>query len=178
MRAEEYATWAKPEFSGLRDRMRDVMRAYGMAEKWFAAIKDKVLVEMGMPFLSDAIHRLEHMIPEEVDGFGDALHELGLLLEYPATPELAEPLNNDLDKVFECCVQILDETSEALGRFEQEAAGGLTNALSLQAEELQVRISGMRTHLLDAWRMWDNGGMSRASFDSWCRRLFKGGGGA
>ena len=70
---------------------------------------------------------------------------------------------------------IVDGVNEALGGFIRATADGEFNALSLKAEELQIANTDDRRKLLDAWTMWDQGGMSRATFDSWCRKLFEGG---
>lgn len=172
MRAREYANWENPKFAPLMEPVRRVMEAYGNAEKWFADIKDRVLCDMGMVFLSDAIHRLEHKQPERVDAFADIPHDYHLRLPYPGTPELDEDFNDDLDRVFEVCVTIVDAVDGALGDFIRVTADGEFNALSLKAEELQLQNTGDRQKLLSAWSMWDNGGMSRATFDSWCRKLF------
>lgn len=172
MRAREYANWENPKFAPLMGPVRRVMDAYGNAEKWFADIKDRVLCDMGMVFLSDAIHRLEHKQPERVDAFADIPHDYHLRLPYPGTPELDEDFNDDLDRVFEVCVTIVDAVDGALGEFIRVTADEEFNALSLKAEELQLQNTGDRQKLLSAWSMWDNGGMSRASFDNWCRNLF------
>lgn len=172
MRAQEYFQYDNPEFQALREPMRKVMSAYGNAEKWFADIKARVKTEFGMPFLSDHIHSLEHKQPERIDRFDSIMETYHLLLEYPATPELDESFDNDLDRVFEVCVGIIDEVDEALNGFIQKTKDGRFNAVSLKAEELQVQNADDRNLLLEAWAMWDNGGMSRTSFDSWCHRLF------
>lgn len=175
MRARDYANWDNLRFAPLKEPVRRVMEAYGNAEKWFADIKDRVLCEMGMPFLSDAIHKLEHLQPERVDMFAEIPHDYHLRLPYPGTPELDEDFNDDLDRVFEVCVVIVDSVDEALGAFIRDTADGEFNALSLKAEELQVLNTDDRRKLLEAWAMWDNGEMSRATFDSWCRERFEGG---
>ena len=128
---------------------------------------------MGMVFLSNAVHHLEHVQPERIDLFAEIPHDYHLRLPYPGTPELDEEFDDDLDRVCEVCVQIVDEINEALGAFIRVTADGEFNALSLKAEELQILNTDDRKKLLEAWAMWDNGGMSRASFDSWCRRLFE-----
>lgn len=173
MTAREYAGWNNPKFTAIKEPMRGVMKAYGNAEKWFADIKDRLLTDMGMVFLSNAVHHLEHVQPERIDQFAEIPHDYHLRLPYPGTPELDEEFNDDLDRVFEVCVQIVDEINEALGAFIRVTADGEFNALSLKAEELQILNTDDRRNLLEAWAMWDNGGMSRASFDSWCRRLFE-----
>ena len=172
MRAREYANWENPKFAPLMGPVRRVMEAYGNAEKWFADIKDRVLCDMGMPFLSDAIHKLEHKQPERIDEFAAIPHDYHLRLPYPGTPELDEDFNDDLDRVFEVCVTIVDAVDGALGDFIRVTADGEFNALSLKAEELQMQNTGDRQKLLSAWSMWDTGSMSRASFDNWCRNLF------
>ena len=173
MRKQDYFNYSNAEFVAVREPMRRVMSAYGNAEKWFAAIKDNVLIDFGMPFLSDAIHGLEHIQPERVDAFAGAIHSYGLLLEYPATPELTENFDNDLDRVFEVCVGIVDEVDDALNEFIRALGDGKFNSLALVAEDLQVENTYDRKNLLYAWGMWDNGGMSRSSFDSWCKKLWK-----
>ncbi len=173
MTAREYAGWNNPNFTAIKEPMRGVMKAYGNAEKWFADIKDRLLADMGMVFLSNAVHHLEHVQPERIDLFAEIPHDYHLRLPYPGTPELDEEFDDDLDRVFEVCVQIVDEINEALGAFIRVTADGEFNALSLKAEELQILNTDDRRKLLEAWAMWDNGGMSRASFDSWCRRLFE-----
>ena len=173
MRKQDYYNYINDEFAPVREPMRRVMGAFGNAEKWFAAIKDVVLIDFSMPFLSDAIHALEHVQPERVDTFAGAIHSYGLLLEYPATPELVEDFHNNLDRVFEVCVGVVDEVDEALNGFIRDMSGGKFNSLALIAEDLQVENAYDRTALLEAWGMWDNGSASRSSFDSWCKKNFK-----
>lgn len=173
MRARWYYSWRNERFSKLYEPVRRVMGAYGNAEKWFADVKDRVLTELGMPFLSDHIHALEHLQPERIDEFSKVVHVYGLRLPYPETKELAENLNDDLDRVFEVCVRIIDEIDEAINEFIRESADGEFNALSLKAEELQLINTYDRRALIEAWKMWDNGEMSRASFDSWCKKHFE-----
>lgn len=174
MKLQERYNYKAAEFSVLEQPIRVVMGMYGNAEKWFADIKDRVLIDMGMPFLSNYIHRLEHVQPERVDDFAHVAHTYHLRLPYPSTPELGEEFGNDLDRVFEVCVDIVEEIDSALSEFIRVTDGRL-HALSLLAEELQMRNIEEREKLLAAWAMWDNGQMSRASFDSWCRNYLNGG---
>ena len=99
MKKREFYSYKSKTFAPLRDPMREAMRAFLNAERYFAAIKEVVWGRFGMKYLSDAIHSLEHKQPGRIDRFGDLLHQLGLEIEYPATPELGEPLP-DLDEVF------------------------------------------------------------------------------
>lgn len=172
MNAKQYYEWGNGRFSMLYESVRNVMEAYGNAEKWFADIKDRVLTEFGMPFLSNYLHSLEHKQPICIDSFSKIVHIYGLRLPYPGTKELDESLDDELDRVFEVSIRIIDEIDEALNGFIQTSSGGEFNALSLKAEELQLLNAYDRQPLIEAWKMWDNGEMNRASFDNWCRSHF------
>ncbi|MEG2526872.1 MAG: hypothetical protein RSA62_06590 [Oscillospiraceae bacterium] len=165
--------YKNPKFEKLHAPMRELMDAFGSAERFFAHIKEVAWYDFGMRGLSDGIHRLEHLQPERVDVFADGLRQLGLFVEYPPIEELTEPLP-DLDRLFQVCVGIVDEIDLALSAFIAVAATGETGATARIAEQLQVENSGDRTKLLEAWSMWDRGG-SAPGFDAWCARLFKGG---
>lgn len=168
MKKKDYCNYEGHE--GLRDAMRIVLTAYGSAERFFAAIKEITYADFGMAALTEYIHSLEHLQPEYVDRFKDILAQKGLPVEYPAIAELAEDLY-DLDKIFECCVQIIDETDAALEQFIAyiEAREPEMHALAREAETLQCENSADRRFLLDAWAMWDNGGASLASYDGWVK---------
>lgn len=172
MRKREIYNYEDRRFSPLRDPMREAMRAYLNAERYFAAIKEVVWGRFGMKYLSDAIHSLEHKQPPRIDQFGDILHQMGLEIEYPATPELDEPLP-DLDDVFRVCVEIVDEIGAALGGFIRKADELNLYALGREAENLQMDNSADRTKLLEAWSMWDNK-VSASSFDKFVRILYGG----
>lgn len=167
MKKREYFNYANEKFSPIRDPMRRLMTAYGEAERHFAHIKEIVWAEMGFVALSQYIHSLEHIQPEYVDELKAFLAEYGLLLEYPTVTELAEPMD-DLDKVFEVCVGIVDETDDALRAF-IKVVDEQTPELSVIArnlETLQMKNSKDRTFILEAWSMWDNN-PSCTSFDNW-----------
>ena len=122
--------------------------------------------------LMEPVRRVMEAYGNAEKWFADIPHDYHLRLPYPGTPELDEDFNDDLDRVFEVCVAIVDGVNEALGGFIRATADGEFNALSLKAEELQLQNTGDRQKLLSAWSMWDTGSMSRASFDNWCRNLF------
>lgn len=172
MKKRDFYSYETKPFSLLRDPMREAMRAFLNAERYFAAIKEAVWGRFGMKYLSDAIHSLEHLQPERIDRFGDTLHQLGLEIEYPATPELDEPLP-DLDEVFRVCVEIVDEIENTLGGFIKKADELNLYALGREAETLQMDNSADRTKLLEAWNMWDNK-VSASSFDKYIHILYGG----
>lgn len=173
MKKREIYNYEDRRFSPLRDSMREVMRAFLNAERYFAAIKEVVWGRFGMKYLSDAIHSLEHKQPPRIDQFGDALHQLGLEIEYPATKELAEPLP-DLDEVFRVCVEVVDNVENALAGFIHKADELQCWALGREAENLQIANSADRTRLLEAWSMWDNN-VGASSFDKYVHQLYGGG---
>lgn len=167
MKKREYFNYENEKFSSLRDPMRTVMQAYGEAERYFAAIKEIIWSEWGMKALSGFVHSLEHKQPEFVDRFKEILSEVGLMVEYPTILELTEDLY-DLDKVFEACVSIVDNTEDALGKMIEEIDRRHPEFKSLarKMENLQMDNSSDRIFLLEAWSMWDNKS-SYSSFDNW-----------
>ena len=173
MKKREFYSYKSKTFAPLRDPMREAMRAFLNAERYFAAIKEVVWGRFVMKYLSDAIHSLEHKQPGRIDRFGDLLHQLGLEIEYPATPELGEPLP-DLDEVFRVCVEVVDEVERGLSGFIRAADNLQCRAAGRGAEELQMENSADRTRLLEAWSMWDNQ-VSASSFDKYVKILFGGG---
>lgn len=172
VKKRELYNYESRTFAPLRDPMREAMRAFLNAERYFGAMKEIVWGRFGMKYLSDAIHSLEHKQPPRIDDFGGILHQMGLEIEYPATPEMDEPLP-DLDEVFRVCVEIVDEIEAALGRFIRKADELNMNALGREVETLQIENSADRTKLLEAWSMWDNK-VSASSFDKYIRILYGG----
>lgn len=170
MKRKEYYNYKNEEFSFLRDLMRNVMQAYGGAERYFATVKEITWAEFGMKSLTNYIHALEHIQPEEVDKFKEIMAEYGLMVEYPPIAELAEDFQ-DLDKVFEVCVGIIDETDEALRKMIEEidVEHKKYSSMARKIENLQMSNSKQRKFLLEAWAMWDSE-PSYTSFDNWVIR--------
>lgn len=170
MKKRDFYNYDNPKFAGLRDPMRRVMTAYGEAERYFALIKEITWAEFGMKALTNYIHALEHIQPDAVDGFKAIMAEQGLMVEYPSISELAEDFP-DLDRVFEVCVGIIDETDAALRNFIRiiDAEHSEISALARKMENLQMQNSAERSFLLEAWSMWDNN-PSYTSFDNWMSR--------
>ena len=170
MKRRDYYNYANPKFSFMRDLMRNVMTAYGEAERFFATIKEKTWANFGLKALTNYIHALEHLQGDYVDTFKAILAEIGLEVEYPAVGELAEEMP-DLDKVFEVCVGIVDDVDEALRNFIGTIDGehGEFSALARKMENLQMQNSAQRSFMLEAWNMADND-VSLSSFDNWVAR--------
>ena len=170
MKKRNYYNYKNDRFSFLHEPMRNVMKAYGEAERYFAFIKEITWAEFGLKATTNYIHSLEHIQPEYVDEFKEIMAQLGLMVEYPSIDELAEPFE-DLDKVFEVCVGIIDETDRALCDFVRTVdivSTGVFNtfAIGRQVETLIIKNSEDRKFLLEAWSMWDNN-PSYTSFDNW-----------
>lgn len=172
MTKREFYNYKSRTFAPLRDPMREAMRAFLNAERYFAAIKEVVWGRFGMKYLSDAIHSLEHKQPPRIDQFGDILHQLGLEIEYPATPELDEPLP-DLDEVFRVCVEIVNDVENALAEFIRKADEYHFYSVARRTENIQMENGKDWTKLLEAWSMWDNN-VSASSFDKYVRILYGG----
>lgn len=170
MRKRDYYNYKTAKFAPLREPMRRVMVAYGEAERHFALIKEITWAEFGMKSLTNYIHALEHIQPDAVDKFKSIIAEIGLMVDYPTISELVEDFP-DLDKVFEVCVGIIDETDEALRDFISLIDGQHKefSALARKMENLQMQNSAERSFLLEAWSMWDNN-PSYTSFDNWISR--------
>lgn len=170
MKKRDIYNYDNPQFMFLREKMRKVMTAYGEAERFFAFIKEITWAEFGMKSLTNYIHALEHIQPDAVDAFKDILAEQGLMVEYPAIDELVENFS-DLDRVFEVCVQIVNNIDEALRDFIKsvDTQRPEFSAMARSAENLQMKNSAERTFLLEAWSMWDNN-PSYTSFDNWIEK--------
>ncbi len=167
MKKRDYYNYNTPRFQPLREPLRRVMTAYGEAERHFALIKEITWAEFGLKSLTNYIHSLEHIQPDAVDKFKAIMAEIGLMVEYPAVEELVEDFP-DLDKVFEVCVGIIDETDEALREFITliDTQHREFSALARKMENLQMQNSSERSFLLEAWSMADNSS-SYSSFDNW-----------
>lgn len=167
MKKRDFYNYDSPKFNILREPMRKVMTSYGEAERFFALIKEITWAEFGMKSLTNYIHALEHIQPDAVDAFKGILAEQGLMVEYPAINELVEDFN-DLDRVFEVCVEIINNIDEALKDFIKvvDIERPEFSAMARKAENLQMQNSTERTFLLEAWSMWDNN-PSFTSFDNW-----------
>ncbi|MBQ0125891.1 MAG: hypothetical protein KBS59_06170 [Clostridiales bacterium] len=168
MKKRDFYNYKNPKFAPLREPMRNVMSAYGQAEKYFAAIKEVTWARFGMKSLTNYIHALEHIQPDEVDKFKSIMSEIGLEVEYPATPELDTEQFADLDEVFKVCADIIDANDEALHGFVEfiDTNHKEFSSLARKVENLQMQNSAERTFILEAWSMWDNG-TSESSFDNW-----------
>lgn len=167
----------KPEFAALREPSRAVIAAYQTANRFMDTTQEYTLIELGMPYLAEALHRMAHEFPKRFDAFGEMLHERHLMAEYPATEELdwQEELH-DVDDVFEMCIRILENIGEALENFRTVTDNGVFRAMSLFAENLISENSRDYTKILAAWKRWDEDGGSRTSFDAWCKHFFEEGG--
>lgn len=162
MTAKQYAE----RYDVMANALRDLMGDLGRAEKWLADIKDRVLIDFGMPFLSDVIHKMEHVMPEYVDELGDVVHQYHIVLPYPATPEFDIDLNDDLNRVIETCVALLDDNEQ---RF-KELIDVLPPAGAIQVENIMAKNSENRALLLTIWQMLENAG-SRVTLDGEIYRL-------
>ena len=170
MNIKEYFSYDNPKFSPLRDPMRDVIAAYQNGARWLDTVQEKVYIETGIVHTSRKIHDLAHEMPKLFDIFGDMLHEQHLEVEYPATSELAEEIKTPT-KAFETVIAVLDEINTALEKFHAATDIADFRAMALKTEELMLTNSRMRTQIFEMWNMWENGGSSHTSFDSWVRGL-------
>ena len=161
-------------FSPLRDAARKVTAAMQNANRGLDAIKEIVLIEMGLVNTSDAIHTVAHKQPHYFDQIGDFLHQRHLMQEYPATEEYTKR-PEDMDEVFEEIMRLLRENDEALRDFIKVCDENAQYALARQAETIQIENSEDCTKFLQAWAMFDEGSSSATSFDNWVKHLFDGG---
>lgn len=161
-------------FSPLRDAARKVTAAMQQANRSLDALKEYVLIEIGLVHTSDAIHELAHKQPQMWDKLADYLHQRHLMQEYPATEEYTKR-PKDMDEVFEEIMRLLRENDEALRDFIKVCDENAQYALARQAETIQIENSEDCTKFLQAWAMFDDGSSSATSFDNWVKHLFDGG---
>lgn len=166
---------ATSQFAELRQPARDVNAAYSDANKWLDTLKEYVYIEMGMPHLSDFIHRSAHVQLERLDIFGDLLHERHLMQVYPTTEELdiyGEMDNSgDVGKVFDLVVRFYEHINEALEAFHAATDKGEFRAMALTTEELMLANSRDYTTVLELWARWDEDGGSKTTFDGYVGEL-------
>lgn len=174
MKIADIFNYENPMFSPLRDAARKVTGAMQQANRSLDALKEIVLIEMGLVHTSDAIHAVAHKQPAYFDQIGDILHQRHLMQEYPATEEYKNR-PEDMDEVFEEIMRILRENDEALRDFIKVCDENAQYALARQAETIQIENSEDCTKFLAAWSMYDEGSSSATSFDNWVKHLFDGG---
>ena len=144
------------------------------ANRGLDALKEIVLIEMGLVNMSDAIHKLAHKQPGYFDQIGDILHQRHLIQEYPATEEYTKK-PEDLDEVFEEAIRMLQESEDALKEFVLTADACGLYALAREAEGIEIENSHDYEKLMYAWKMLDESDGSATSFDNWVKHLFDGG---
>ena len=174
MKIADVFNYENSMFSPLRDAARKVTGAMQQANRSLDALKEIVLIEMGLVHTSDAIHAVAHKQPAYFDQIGDILHQRHLMQEYPATEEYTKR-PEDMDEVFEEIMRILRENDEALRDFIKVCDENAQYALARQAETIQIENSEDCTKFLAAWSMYDEGSSSATSFDNWVKHLFDGG---
>ena len=174
MKIADVFNYENEMFSPLRDAARKVTAAMQSANRGLDALKELVLIEMGLVHTSDAIHAVAHKQPGYFDRIGDILHQRHLIQEYPATEEYTKR-PEDMDGVFEEIMRLLRENDEALRDLIKACDDSAQYALARQAETLQIENSEDCTKFLLAWQMYDEGSSSATSFDNWVKHLFEGG---
>lgn len=174
MKIADVFNYENSMFSPLRDAARRVTAAMQQANRSLDALKEYVLIEIGLVHTSDAIHKLAHKQPGYFDQIGDLLHQRHLMQEYPATEEYTKR-PKDMDEVFEEIMRLLRENDEALRDFIKVCDENAQYALARQAETIQIENSEDCTKFLQAWAMFDDGSSSATSFDNWVKHLFDGG---
>lgn len=165
----EFYGYGNPVFQPLREPARGVVARYQDAARFLDTVQEWVYIEMGLPHTARMIHNLAHEMPRRFDVFGGMLHERHLMVEYPATPELAEDIL-DMDDAFRIVTGVLENIQDALETFREQTDNGAFRPMALKAEELMAQNSADYTRFLEAWKMWDSG-VSRSSFDNWVMHL-------
>ena len=174
MKLADIFNYENSMFSPLRDPARRVTAAMQQANRSLDALKEYVLIEIGLVHTSDAIHKLAHKQPGYFDQIGDLLHQRHLMQEYPATEEYTKR-PKDMDEVFEEIMRLLRENDEAIRDFIKVCDENAQYALARQAETIQIENSEDCTKFTEAWAMYDEGSSSATSFDNWVKHLFDGG---
>ncbi len=175
MKLADFYNYENEKFSPVRDAARRVTAAMQNANRGLDALKEWVLIEMGLVHTSDAIHELAHKQPLRFDQIGDILHQRHLMQEYPATEEYTKR-PDDMDGVFEAAIELLQANEDALKEFVRTCDASGLYALARQAESIQIENSADYEKLLKAWQMFDMTDASATSYDNWILHLFHEGG--
>lgn len=158
-----------PKYAPLREPSRRVMQSMRTAMAYLDSVKEYVLLEMGLPFTSLAIHEQAHEYGDMWDEFTDIMHQRHLMMEIPPTPELERRVEN-MDDAFEIIVERINEIENALVEFIRVCDEMMIYPLARQAETIQIENSEDLERWLIAGTMWENR-HSDTSFDSWMMRL-------
>ncbi len=150
----------------MRDPTRRATQACQNANRALDTLKERVLIEFGLPNTSEYIHNLAHWFPPFFDRIGDILHQRHLTQEYPETPEYKER-PADLDGVFGEIIRLLDEVQNALHQCVVTADDNNLHPLGRQFENLEADNSKLYEQILYAWNMFDASEDSATSYDNW-----------
>lgn len=158
--------------AAVRDAARDATAAYQDAARGLDTLKERVLIEFGMPKTAEVIHRLAHEQPKRFDTVGDILHQRHILQIYPETAEYEER-PDDLDGVFEAIIDLLQRIEDKLRICVRVCDENGLFPLGRQFETLQMENSESYEKFLYAWQMSSEHEMSATSFEGWIEELFE-----
>lgn len=168
MKFEEIYSYENPLFANLKPSADEVSRTLLWSNRVGDTLKEVVRKKFKMPFTSEYFHRLAHKQLAYLDIFGDVLHTQNLEQAYPATPQLAEEID-DMNKAFYVYVETLNEVKKALYDFIKATDNADHKAMCIATEDILRNYSEDYTKLLEAYNTWQNAS-SITSFDSWVQK--------
>lgn len=168
MKFEDFYSYNNPLFAKLKPPADEVSRTLLWGNRVGDTLKETVRKKFKMPFTSEYFHRLAHKQLAYLDVFGDILHTQNLEQFYPATPQLAEEIE-DMDKAFYVYVETLNEVKKALYDFIVASDNVDHKAMSVATEDLLSDYSTDYTKLLEIYNTWQSAS-SITSFDSWVKK--------
>lgn len=168
MKFEEFYSYSNPLFANLKPYADEVSRTLLWGNRVGDTLKETVRKKFKMPFTSEYFHRIAHKQLAYLDLFADVLHTQNLEQTYPATPQLAEEIE-DMNKAFYVYVETLNEVKKALYDFITATDNADHKAMSIAAEDILRDYSNDYTKLLEAYNTWQ-GASSVTSYDSWIKK--------
>lgn len=159
--------YSDERFAPLYEPTRRVMAVMGKAMWHFAALKEITWYQWGFAGITGAVHYLEHLYPEYIDGFKDVLAQTGRPIPYPAIPEMTESFT-DLPGLLFHCLTLIDEVNAALSDFIEATDTSDFEPLARQAESIQIENYKNRAWLEQAITMSHENG-SVPTVDSWLK---------
>ena len=132
--------WDNPQYAELEEPAKNVIASYQNANRWLDTIKEHILINLNLPYFSDIVHQVAHMMPKRFDKFGDILHTRKLEVPYPSTEAWHDSIG-DIENVFSIIYKILDAIQDSIIEFKNVAERTHCIDLSIRCDNLLVEIT-------------------------------------
>lgn len=168
MKFEDFYSYENTLFASLQQPAAEISNALLWGNRVGDTLKETIRKKFKMPFTAAYFHSLAHKQLSYLDEFADILHTENLEQEYPATPSLAEEIE-DIDKAFYVLTDTFRDTKKAFYEFIKVTDNADHKAMCVATEDLLKRYGDDFMRLLEAWNTW-KGASSITSYESWLKK--------